>query len=67
MKKTFQIRSTAVSKNSSVIEHTPVYDLDAFQQRQKKRKFALLRIQVFKAASIFCMFSFTFSILFLGE
>ncbi|WP_151957946.1 hypothetical protein [Acinetobacter guillouiae] len=67
MKRQIQARKSAYIQNSQIIEHTPVYDLVAFEKRLKQRKKSLLFQKVFKAISLFCMFSVTFSILFLGE
>ena len=67
MKRQIQARASAYIQNSHIIEHTPIYDLVAYEKRSKQRKKALLFQKIFKAISLFCMFSVTFSILFLGE
>ena len=65
MKKQIQIRTTAPI--IQVKEHTPIYDLEAYEKRVKKRKTAQLYQKVINAISLLCMFSMTFSILFMGE
>ena len=67
MKRQIQTRSSATYKNSHVIEHTPIYDLDAYQQRQKKLKFAKLRKNIFETFSFCFCIVLTFSMLYLGE
>ncbi|KAF1018419.1 MAG: hypothetical protein GAK29_04247 [Acinetobacter bereziniae] len=67
MKRQIQAHASASIRNINIIEHTPIYDLVAYEQRLKQRKKALLFQKVFKAISLFCIFSVTFSILFLGE
>lgn len=67
MKRQIQARASAYIQNSHIIEHTPIYDLVAYEKRSKQRKKTLLFQKIFKAISLFCMFSVTFSILFLGE
>jgi hypothetical protein len=67
MKRQIQARASAYIQNSHIIEHTPIYDLVEYEKRSKQRKKALLFQKIFKAISLFCMFSVTFSILFLGE
>lgn len=67
MKRQIQARASAHLKNAHVIEHTPIYDLEAYKKRQKTYKFNLFRIKLYKGISLCCIFSFTFSILFLGE
>ena len=67
MKRQIQARASATSKNSHVIEHTPVYDLVAFEKRQKKLKFAKLRKNIFETFSFCFCIVLTFSMLYLGE
>ena len=67
MKRQIQARASAISKNSHIIEHTPIYDLDAYQQRQKKLKFAKLRKNIFETFSFCFCIVLTFSMLYLGE
>ncbi|QNX72846.1 hypothetical protein [Acinetobacter seifertii] len=62
---------TFASKNSytqnSILEHTPIYDMAAYQQRQKQLKYQRIRKNIFDICTFFCALVFTFSILFLGE
>ena len=62
-----QIRTRASATNTQIIEHTPIYDLEAYENRVKKRKTAQLYQKAINAISLLCMFSMTFSILFMGE
>lgn len=55
-------------KNSiHVLEHTPIYDLAAYNERQKQRKRVQFIKYIFKSVSAFCVATLIFSILFLGE
>lgn len=38
MKRQIQARTSAYIQNSHIIEHTPIYDLVAFEKRLKQRK-----------------------------
>ena len=69
MKNQIQVRprTPAHSKNAHIIEHTPIYDLAAFEQRLKKRKTQKLLKNTFAGLAQICMAVLTFSILFLGE
>ena len=67
MKRQIQARVPAHINNTHIIEHTPVYDLVAFEKRLKQRKTSIFIKKIFSAISMLCMFSVTFSILFLGE
>jgi hypothetical protein len=69
MKNQIQVRTRtpAHSKNAHIIEHTPIYDLAAFEQRLKKRKTQKLLKNTFAGLAQICMAVLTFSILFLGE
>lgn len=67
MKRQIQARAHAHSNSAKVLEHTPIYDLEAYEKRIKKRKTAQLYQKVINAISLLCMFSMTFSILFMGE
>ncbi len=67
MKRQIQARASAHINNTHIIEHTPVYDLVAFEKRLKQRKTSIFIKKIFSAISLLCMFSVTFSILFLGE
>ena len=67
MKRQIQARAYPHSNSAKVLEHTPIYDLEAYEKRIKKRKTAQLYQKVINAISLLCMFSMTFSILFMGE
>lgn len=67
MKRQIQVRASVSIQNPHIIEHTPIYDLVAYEQRLKQRKKALIFQKILKVISLLCMFSVTFSILFLGE
>lgn len=62
-----QIQTCTIAPSIQVKEHTPIYDLEAYEKRVKKRKTAQLYQKVINAISLLCMFSMTFSILFMGE
>ena len=66
MNRQIQARASAHLKNAHLIEHTPIYDLEAYQQRQRKNK----RHQILKNAAetsmYFCAAALTFSMLFWG-
>ncbi len=49
-----------------VIEHTPIYDLEAFKQRQKKHKIHKLFKNFIDTFTFLCAVFMTFSILFIG-
>lgn len=49
-----QIQARAHSNFAQVREHTPIYDLDAYLQRQKKQKHSKLRINIFQTFTFFC-------------
>lgn len=65
--KTFASTHSCTQKNAHIIEHTPIYDLAAFEQRLKKRKTQKLLKNTFAGLAQICMAVLTFSILFLGE
>lgn len=65
MKRQIQVR--AHSNSTQVLEHTPIYDLDAYLQRQKKQKLVKIRKNFLEAFTFLFSVVFTFSILFLGE
>ena len=67
MKRHIQNRASAHLQNTHIIEHTPIYDIVAYEKRLKQRNTNLLFKKIFSAISLLCMFSVTFSILFLGE
>ena len=67
MKRQIQARASATYKNSHVIEHTPIYDLDAYLQRQKKLKLTQIKKNAFQALTFFCAVLLVSPILFLGN
>jgi len=67
MKRQIQARASAHFKNAHIIEHTPIYDLAAYEQRLKKRKLHQTLKNLFESLTFVCMALLTFSILFLGE
>ena len=67
MNRQIQARASAHLKNAQVLEHTPIYDLDAYLLRQKQQKSLKLRKNCFEAFTFLFGVLFTFSFLFLGE
>ncbi|OUY08727.1 hypothetical protein [Acinetobacter populi] len=55
--------STHSHTQNSVIEHTPIYDLDAYQQKQRHRQ---RKHTLINTASYLCIFGFAFSMFFWG-
>ncbi|RLL46400.1 hypothetical protein D9K79_08080 [Acinetobacter cumulans] len=66
MNRQIQARACAHLKNAQVLEHTPIYDLDAYLLHQKRQKSLKLRKNCFEAFTFLFSVVFTFSI-FLGE
>jgi len=60
------LRVFTMKKSIQIIEHTPVYDLKAFKQRQKKRKIHQLFKNLIETFTFLCAVFMTFSILFIG-
>lgn len=56
-----------MKKSIHAVEHTPIYDFAAYQQRQKQRKRAKLLKNILQTVSALSVAAFTFSMLFLGE
>lgn len=67
MKRQIQVRTSAPSKTAHIIEHTPIDDLDAYLQRQKKLKLTQLKKNAFQALTFFCAVLLVSPILFLGN
>lgn len=67
MKRQIQARAAAHSKNAHIIEHTPIYDLDAYEKRQKQRKINQFFKSLLSNSFILSTFVLTFSLLFIGE
>ena len=66
MKRQIQAHAHAHSNSAQVLEHTPIYDLDAYLQRQKKQKSAKLLANIFQSFTFLFGVVLTFSI-FLGK
>ena len=66
MKRQIQARAQVHSNSAQIIEHTPIYDLDAYLQRQKKQKIVKIRSNAFQTFTFIFGVIFTFSI-FLGK
>lgn len=54
MKRQIQARAHVHSNHAQIIEHTPIYDLDAYLQRQKKQKLSKFRNNIFQTLTFFC-------------
>ena len=67
MKRQIQARAFAHSKNAHIIEHTPIYDLVAYERRIKQRKTQQFFKNLLANSFILSTFVLTFSILFIGE
>jgi hypothetical protein len=67
MKNRIQVRTRVPAKITSAPEHTPIYDLVAYEQQQKKLKFAKIRKKLFESFSFCICVLLTFSMLYLGE
>ena len=67
MKRQIQARAYPHTNSAKILKHTPIYDSEAYEKKKKKRKTAQLYQKVINAISLLCMFSMTFSILFMGE
>jgi hypothetical protein len=67
MNRQIQARASAHSNHAHIIEHTPITDWAAYEQRLKKRKTKQLIKNIFESMAYLCMAVLTFSILFLGE
>ena len=66
MNRQIQIRTSTPSKNAQIIEHTPIYDLNAYLERQKKLKFAKYRKNLFQTLTFGCAVLCVSPILFMG-
>ncbi len=67
MKRQIQARVPAHINNTHIIEHTPVYDLVAFEKRLKQRKIQQFFKNLLANSIILSTFVLTFSLLFIGE
>ncbi len=65
MKRQIQIRTTAPI--IQVKEHTPIYDIVAYEKRLKQRKTQQFFKSLLANSFILCTFVLTFSLLFIGE
>ena len=66
MKRQIQARNSARQKNAHIIEHTPIYDLEAYRLRQRKNKRYQLLKNTAETSMYFCAAALTFSMLFWG-
>lgn len=62
-----RVKNRPIKSHSSVIEHTPIYDLKAFEKRQKQRKLNQLVKTTLSHCFVFVTFTLAFSLLFIGE
>lgn len=62
-----RVKNRPIKSHINVIEHTPIYDLKAFEKRQKQRKINQLLKSTLNSCVIFATFMLTFSLLFIGE
>ncbi len=63
-----QIQSRPVSARIvNVQEHTPIYDLEAYEKRLKQRKIQQFLKSLLANSIILSTFVLTFSLLFIGE
>ncbi|MFC2996340.1 hypothetical protein ACFODO_13885 [Acinetobacter sichuanensis] len=67
MKRQVQARASAYSKNAHIIEHTPIYDIEAFEKRLKQRKTQQFFKSLLSNSFILSTFVLTFSLLFIWE
>ncbi|MFW1997622.1 hypothetical protein [Acinetobacter ursingii] len=67
MKRQIQARAFAHSKKAHIIEHTPIYDLEAYEKRLKQRKIQQFFKNLLANSIILSTFVLTFSLLFIGE
>lgn len=65
MKRQIQVRKTA--SIIQVQEHTPIYDLEAYEKRLKQRKIQHFFKSLLANSFILSTFVLTFSLLFIGE
>ena len=67
MKRQIQVRTSASTFDKKYIEHTPVYDLEAYEKRLKQRKIQQFLKSLLANSFILSTFVLTFSLLFIGE
>lgn len=66
MNRQIQVRTRAHSNSAQVLEHTPIYDLDAYFQQQKKLKLARFRKNLIQTLTFCCAVLFVSPMLFMG-
>ena len=66
MKRQIQARVRAHLNSAQVLEHTPIYDLDAYFKQQKKLKLARFRKNLIQTLTFCCAVLFVSPILFMG-
>lgn len=62
-----RVKNRPIKSHINVIEHTPIYDLKAFEKRQKQRKLNQLVKTTLSHCFVFVTFTLAFSLLFIGE
>ena len=67
MKRQIQVRTSASTFDKKYIEHTPIYDLEAYEKRLKQRKIQQFFKNLLAKSIILSTFVLTFSLLFIGE
>lgn len=66
MKRQIQARTYAHSKNAQVLEHTPIYDLNAYLEHHRKIKRQKVLKNTAETGMYLCAAALTFSMLFWG-
>ncbi|MDC5039412.1 hypothetical protein OHW26_11550 [Acinetobacter baumannii] len=67
MKRQIQVRTSASTFDKKYIEHTPIYDLEAYEKRLKQRKIQQFFKNLIDGFAFLCVAVLTFSMLFLGK
>jgi hypothetical protein len=67
MNRQIQVRTSASTFDKKYIEHTPIYDLEAYEKRLKQRKIQQFLKSLLANSFILSTFVLTFSLLFIGE
>ena len=67
MKRQIQVRTSASTFDKKYIEHTPIYDLEAYEKRLKQRKIQQFLKNFIDGFAFLCVAVLTFSMLFLGK
>ena len=64
--KPFASTHSRTQKNAHIIEHTPIYDLAAYEKRQRKLKLKQIFKNILDTTVFFSACSIVFSLLFWG-